>query len=67
MSFISDDKDYTRSEGGVVKATVTSKEAKDGILTVHAQLTDGTIKDINTDGKVTVLVYRLITKMQKKK
>lgn len=58
LSFISDDKDYTRSEGGVVKATVTSKEAKDGILTVHAQLTDGTIKDINTDGKVTVLALQ---------
>ncbi len=58
LSFISDDKNYTRAEGGVVKATVTGKEAKDGILTVHAQLTDGTIKDIESDGKVTVLALQ---------
>lgn len=58
LSFISADKNYTRAEGDVVKATVTSKEAKDGILTVNAQLTDGTIKDIATDKKVTVLALQ---------
>ncbi len=58
LSFISADKNYTRAEGDVVKATVTSKEAKDGILTVHAQLTDGTIKDIKDDKKVTVLALQ---------
>lgn len=60
LSFISEDKDYviSRAEGDVVKAKVTSKEAKDGVLTVHAQLTDGTIKDIKGDKKVTVLALQ---------
>lgn len=58
LSFISDDKNYTRAEGDVVKATVTNKEAKDGVLTVYAQLTDGTIKDIEKDDQVTVLALQ---------
>lgn len=57
LSYISDDKDYTRA-GGVVKATVVDWEGKNGMLTVHSQLTDGIIKDINDDSKVTVLALQ---------
>lgn len=57
LSYISDDKNYTRA-GGVVKANVFDWEGEEGILTVHSQLTDGTIKDIQNDGKVTVLALQ---------
>lgn len=57
LSYIADDKDYTRA-GGVVKATVVDWEGEDGILTVHSQLTDGIIKDINDDNQVTVLALQ---------
>lgn len=57
LSYISDDKNYTRA-GGVVKANVFDWEGEKGILTVHSQLTDGTIKDIQNDGKVTVLALQ---------
>lgn len=57
LSYVSDDKNYTRAND-VVKANVFDWEGEEGILTVHSQLTDGTIKDINNDQKVTVLALQ---------
>ena len=57
LTYITDDKNYTRA-GGVVKADVYDWEGEKGILTVKSHLTDGTIKDIEKDGKVTVMALQ---------
>lgn len=56
LSYLTADKNYTRANG-TVSANVFDWEGKDGILTVHSQLTDGTIKDISK-GQVTVLALQ---------
>ena len=56
LTYITDDKEYTRASA--VAATVKSWDAENGILTVHSQLTGGSIKDIEQDGKVTVLALQ---------
>lgn len=58
LKYIADDKVYTRAAGDVVVATPYNWEAKDGILKVYSHLTDGTIKDIQNDSKVTVLALQ---------
>lgn len=61
LTFISDDKKYTRAASTVVKAEVTSKSLapnQKGVLRVKAKLTDGSIKDIATDELVTVLALQ---------
>lgn len=57
LTYISDDKAYTRA-GDVVKAVITDWEGENGVLTVHSQLKDGVIKDIDADGEVTVLALQ---------
>lgn len=57
LTYITDDKVYTRANT-VVKANVFDFTADKGVLTVHSQLTDGTVKDIEADGKVTVLALQ---------
>ena len=58
LKFLAYDKTYARAASTVVVPTVTDMEAKDGKLTVWAKLTDGTIKDIDTDELVTVLALQ---------
>ena len=58
LKYIADDKVYTRAAGDVVVATPYNWEAEDGILKVYSHLTDGTIKDIQNDSKVTVLALQ---------
>lgn len=54
------DKDYSRAENkGVPTPTIYAKEASNGILTVHANLKDGMIKNIVNDNKVTVLALQV--------
>ena len=57
LTYITDDKNYTRADG-VVTADVYDWEGNNGILTVKSHLTDGTIKDIEKDGKVTVMALQ---------
>ena len=62
MSFIVDDKNYYTKSGVVVPEIVKSDvDAKKGILTVYANLAEGTIKTLE-DGKVTVLALQVGTK-----
>ena len=58
LTYISEDKDYVRAAGPTVKANVVDWEGVNGTLTVHAQLTDGTLKDITDDEQVTVLALQ---------
>ncbi|RHC02262.1 hypothetical protein [Bacteroides uniformis] len=61
LTFISDDKKYTKAAGAVVKAEVIGKSLapnQPGVLRVKAKLTDGNIKDIDKDGLVTVLALQ---------
>lgn len=59
LTYIADDKKYvTRAAGDVVVATPYWWEGEDGILKVKAHLTDGTIKDLSTGDKVTVLALQ---------
>ena len=60
LSFIAKDKNYTRA-GGVVQPEIYGRSVKNGILTVKARLTKGEIKDIERDGKVTVLALQAAT------
>ena len=60
LSFIADDKAYTKA--GVVVPQIYKSSIKAGMLTVKAHLTEGTIKDIEKDGKVTVLALQAGTK-----
>ncbi|MDO4320245.1 MAG: hypothetical protein Q4C34_06670 [Bacteroidales bacterium] len=56
LDFIAEDLQYARATAGIT-AKVFDKSAKDGILTVKANL-QGDIKDINEDGLVTVLALQ---------
>ena len=59
LTYIADDKKYvTRAAGDVVVATPYWWEGENGILKVKAHLTDGTIKDLSTGDKVTVLALQ---------
>lgn len=60
LTYITDDKPYTRAAGDIVVATVdmTKTKAENGILKVYSHLTDGTIKDIDNDGFVTVMALQ---------
>ena len=52
------DKEYARAADGVVVPEISKVEPKNGELTVWAKLTEGTIKDIENDDKVTVLALQ---------
>lgn len=56
LSFITENLQYVRANSGVT-AQIFDKSAKDGILTVKANL-QGDIKDIEDDGLVTVLALQ---------
>ena len=58
LTYISEDKAYVRSAGPTVKANVFDYNAVNGLLTVHSQLTDGTLKTIADDSQVTVLALQ---------
>lgn len=64
MSFIVEDKAYTKA-GGVVDAEIFDRKIDKGILTVTAKLSDGIIKDIEKDEQVTVLALQVGTKGEK--
>lgn len=59
FKFLAADKNYTRAADGVVVPTVTKFDAKLGKLTVNARLTEGTIKSITDDEKVTVMALQV--------
>lgn len=58
LTYISADKDYKTRANGVVEAIVDDFHGEKGILTVKSHLLNGTVKDINQDGKVTVLALQ---------
>ncbi len=58
LTFLAYDKEYARAADGVVVPEISKIEPKDGKLTVWAKLTEGTIKDIAADKKVTVLALQ---------
>ena len=55
------DMEYSRADKDVVKPNIYSKTIANGKLTVHANLTDGMIKNIQNDEKVTVLALQVTT------
>jgi hypothetical protein len=58
LKFLAYDKEYARAADGVVVPEISKVEPKNGELTVWAKLTEGTIKDIENDDKVTVLALQ---------
>ena len=58
LKFLAYDKEYARAADGVVVPEISKVEPKNGELTVWAKLTEGTIKDIANDNKVTVLALQ---------
>ena len=58
LKFLAYDKEYARAADGVVVPEISKVEPKNGELTVWAKLTEGTIKDIVNDNKVTVLALQ---------
>ena len=58
LTFLAYDKEYARVADGVVVPQITDMKPVNGKLTVWAKLTEGTIKDITTDNKVTVLALQ---------
>lgn len=60
LTYIADDKAYTRAAGPTVTATVYKKQhdAAKGLLQVWSHLTDGTLKEIATDNEVTVMALQ---------
>lgn len=60
LTYITEDMAYTRAAGDVVVATVDmdKTKAENGLLKVYSHLTDGTIKEIATDNKVTVMALQ---------
>ena len=60
MSFLAKDLAYTKA--GTVVPDIYEREVKDGILTVYANLSEGTIKDIEDDEQVTVLALQVGTR-----
>ena len=64
LSFISEDV-QARSNDGVVKTQIYERSVADGMLTVKAKLTEGSIKDIAEDKQVTVLALQAKTTGEK--
>ena len=61
MSFLAEDKAYTKA-AGVVVPEIIDRTVENGILTVQANLSEGLLKDIAIDEKVTVLALQVGTK-----
>ena len=61
MSFLAEDKAYTKA-AGVVVPEIIDRTVENGILTVQANLSEGLLKDIENDEKVTVLALQVGTK-----
>lgn len=58
LTFLAYDKEYARAASDVVVPNITKFDPANGKLTVWAKLTEGTIKDITNDAKVTVLALQ---------
>lgn len=59
LSFIFDNKPYTKADG--MDIDIIDAETTDGVLTVLAGLSNGTIKDIENDKEVSTLALQVIT------
>ena len=64
MSFLAEDKLYTKGNG-VVMPEIVDRKVVDGVLSVSARLSEGMIKDIQEDGSVTVMALQVGTKGEK--